>query len=225
MKQCAIWVSYLFINTFYLFFGILFINIILGLTAVCSSEVLDVMCSDFPDQYEEYRKHMREKQVKEHSKKQKELTAAANAEKNRIDLAEMAVQSALSWNINLNKARRENRKCSLDLQTFTIHVPKKQLKIETERRIGHYPVALIPGQYTDYYREYTPAELRYYPLNTVLYGPMRPNERKFDSQSEGSQSDSDSDSSSDDSRFILLFKTQHFIYCERIVFLYIVFYI
>lgn len=73
MKQCAIWVSYLFINTFYLFFGILFINIILGLTAVCSSEVLDVMCSDFPDQYEEYRKHMREKQVKEHSKKQKEF--------------------------------------------------------------------------------------------------------------------------------------------------------
>ncbi|XP_050476114.1 uncharacterized protein LOC126866512 isoform X2 [Bombus huntii] len=171
----------------------------MGLTAICSSEVLDVMCSDFPDQYEEYRKHMREKQVKEHSKKQKELTAAANAEKNRIDLAEMAVQSALSWNISLNKARRENRKCSLDLQTFTIHVPKKQQEVDSERRIGHYPVALIPGQYTDYYREYTPAELRYYPLNTVLYGPMRPNERKFDSQSEGSQSDTDSDSSSDDS--------------------------
>lgn len=182
-------------------------NLNIGLTAICSSEVLDVMCSDFPDQYEEYRKHMREKQVKEHSKKQKELTAAANAEKNRIDLAEMAVQSALSWNISLNKARRENRKCSLDLQTFTIHVPKKQQEVESERRIGHYPVALIPGQYTDYYREYTPAELRYYPLNTVLYGPMRPNERKFDSQSEGSQSDTDSDSSSDDSRYILSFET------------------
>ncbi|KAK2583365.1 hypothetical protein KPH14_009358 [Odynerus spinipes] len=171
----------------------------MGLTAVCSSEVLDVMCSDFPDQYEEYRKHMREKQVKEHSKKQKELTAAANAERNRIDLAEMAVQSALTWNISLNKSRKENRKCSLDLQTFTIHVPKKQHKLETDRKISHYPVALIPGQYTDYYREYTPAELRYYPLNTVLYGPMRPNERKFDSQSEGSQSDSDSDTSTDDS--------------------------
>ncbi|KAL2716959.1 serine-rich adhesin for platelets isoform X3 [Vespula squamosa] len=171
----------------------------MGLTAVCSSEVLDVMCSDFPDQYEEYRKHMREKQVKEHSKKQKELTAAANAERNRIDLAEMAIQSALSWNISLNKSRKENRKCSLDLQTFTIHVPKKHHKLETDRKINHYPVALIPGQYTDYYREYTPAELRYYPLNTVLYGPMRPNERKFDSQSEGSQSDSDSDTSTDDS--------------------------
>ncbi|XP_020290293.1 uncharacterized protein LOC109857909 isoform X2 [Pseudomyrmex gracilis] len=171
----------------------------MGLTAVCSSEVLDIMCSDFPDQYEEYRKHMREKQVKEHSKKQKELTAAANAERNRIDLAEMAVQSALSWNMSLNKARRENRKCCLDLQTFTIHVPKKQQKVDPEHKVGHYPVALIPGQYTDYYREYTPAELRYYPLNTVLYGPTRPNERKFDSQSEGSQSDSDSESSSDDS--------------------------
>ncbi|XP_029158377.1 uncharacterized protein LOC114930670 isoform X2 [Nylanderia fulva] len=174
----------------------------MGLTAVCSSEVLDVMCSDFPDQYEEYRKHMREKQVKEHSKKQKELTAAANAERNRIDLAEMAVQSAFAWNSNLNKARKENRKCCLDLQTFTIHVPKKQQKVEqqnVENKVGHYPVALIPGQYTDYYREYTPAELRYYPLNTVLYGPTRPNERKCDSQSEGSQSDSDSESSSDDS--------------------------
>ncbi|XP_066584181.1 fap1 adhesin isoform X3 [Prorops nasuta] len=171
----------------------------MGLTAVCSSEVLDVMCSDFPEQYEEYRKHMREKQVKEHSKRQKELTAAATAEKNRLDLAEMAVQSALSWNINLNKARSETRKCSLDLQTFTIHVPKKQQRIDTESKVSHYPVALIPGQYTDNYREYTPAELRYYPLNTVLYGPMRPNLRKLDSQSEGSQSDSDSDSSSDDS--------------------------
>ncbi|XP_044598446.1 uncharacterized protein LOC123274788 isoform X1 [Cotesia glomerata] len=171
----------------------------MGLTAICSSEVLDIMCSDFPDQYEEYRKHMREKQIKEHSKKQKELTAAANAEKNRIDLAEMAVQSALSWNVNFNKARNESRRCSLDLQTFTIHVPTKQPKINDENKISHYPVSLIPGQYTDYYREYTPAELRYYPLNTVLYGPMRPNERKFDSQSEGSQSDSDSDSSSDDS--------------------------
>ncbi|XP_011693875.1 PREDICTED: uncharacterized protein LOC105453531 isoform X2 [Wasmannia auropunctata] len=171
----------------------------MGLTAICSSEVLDVMCSDFPDQYEEYRKHMREKQVKEHSKKQKELTAAANAERNRIDLAEMAMQSAFTWNANLNKARKEQRKYCLDLQTFTIHQPQKQHKGDSEHKMGHYPVALIPGQYTDYYREYTPAELRYYPLNTVLYGPTRPNERKSDSQSEGSQSDSDSESSSDDS--------------------------
>ncbi|XP_011497278.1 PREDICTED: uncharacterized protein LOC105361725 [Ceratosolen solmsi marchali] len=171
----------------------------MGLTAVSSSEVLDIMCSDFQEQYEEYRKHMREKAAKEHSKKQKELSAAANAERNRIDLAEMAMQSALSWNTCLNKARQDSRKCSLDLQTFTVHMPKRSIKLDSAKSVSHYPVALIPGQYTDFYRDYTPAELRYYPLNTVLYGPMRPNERKFDSQSEGSQSDSDSDSSSDDS--------------------------
>ncbi|XP_014218289.1 abnormal long morphology protein 1 [Copidosoma floridanum] len=175
----------------------------MGLTAVSSSEVLDIMCSDFPEQYEEYRKHMREKAAKEHSKKQKELSAAANAERSRIDLAEMAMQSALTWNAGLNKARRDDRKCSLDLQTYTVHVPLKrssQRKLDPNRRnSNNYPVALMPGQYAEFYRDYTPAELRYYPLNTVLYGPMRPNERKFDSQSEGSQSDSDSDSSSDDS--------------------------
>ncbi|OXU22411.1 hypothetical protein TSAR_016463 [Trichomalopsis sarcophagae] len=131
----------------------------MGLTAVSSSEVLDIMCSDFPEQYEEYRKHMREKAAKEHSKKQKELSAAANAERNRIDLAEMAIQSALNWNLGLNKARRENRRCSLDLQTFTVHMPKRAIKFDPSKRGSHYPVALIPGQYTDYYREYTPAEL------------------------------------------------------------------
>jgi hypothetical protein len=134
----------------------------LGLTAISSSEVLDIMCSDFPEQYEEYRKHMREKAAKEHSKKQKELSAAANAERNRIDLAEMAMQSALSWNACLNKARQDSRKCSLDLQTFTIHMPKRPIKQDSIKSISHYPVALIPGQYTGYYREYTPAELRYW---------------------------------------------------------------
>lgn len=42
-----------------------------GITAVCSSEVLDIMCSDFPDKYEEFRKYMRDKQMKELSFKQK----------------------------------------------------------------------------------------------------------------------------------------------------------
>lgn len=45
--------------------------VFLGITAVCSAEVLDIMCSDFPEKYEELRKHMREKQMKELSFKQK----------------------------------------------------------------------------------------------------------------------------------------------------------
>lgn len=46
---------------------------------------------------------------------------------------------------------------------------------------------------------YTPDELRYYPLDTVLYGPMKPNER-LGGGSDGSQTDTDDSSSSDDSR-------------------------
>lgn len=48
---------------------------------------------------------------------------------------------------------------------------------------------------------YTPQELRYFPINTVLYGPMRPNERQvLGGGSDGSQSESEDSSSSDDSR-------------------------
>lgn len=43
----------------------------LGLTAVSSAEVLDVMFADFPEKYEEFRKHIREKQARELSSKQK----------------------------------------------------------------------------------------------------------------------------------------------------------
>ena len=42
-----------------------------GLTAVNSSEILDIMYSDFQDKYEEYRRVMRERQAKEFTTKQK----------------------------------------------------------------------------------------------------------------------------------------------------------
>ena len=127
-----------------------------------SAEVLDIMCTDFPEQYEEYRKFIRERAIKEHSKKQKELLLAANAERNRMDLAEMAMHSTINYNSGLNKARLDSRKCSLDLQTFTVHVPKRPNRFDPARRSNNvYPCALIPGQYAEYYREYTPAELRF----------------------------------------------------------------
>jgi hypothetical protein len=53
----------------------------------------------------------------------------------------------------------------------------------------------------DLFYSYTPTELRYFPLNTVLYGPMKPNERQEPGAgSDDSQSDSEDSSSSDDSR-------------------------
>ena len=45
------------------------------------------------------------------------------------------------------------------------------MKVVQGEKIGHYPVALIPGQFTDHYQSYTAQELAYLPLNTALKAP------------------------------------------------------
>lgn len=39
----------------------------------------------------------------------------------------------------------------MDLQTFTIHYPKGKVKQINKPPVGNYPIALVPGQFTDYY--------------------------------------------------------------------------
>lgn len=73
----------------------------LGLTAVNSADILDIMYSDFQPKYEEYCKHQRDRQAKDLTNKQKALTLAVSQEKN--NLTEQAVQSAASWNSTFNK--------------------------------------------------------------------------------------------------------------------------
>ncbi|XP_069686855.1 serine-rich adhesin for platelets-like isoform X2 [Periplaneta americana] len=175
----------------------------MGLTAVNSTEILDIMYADFQEKYEEYRRFIRERQAKEFSTKQKAISSAASVEKNKLDYKDKAVRSAATWNSTFNRARRDERRCCFDLQSFTIHYPRNKIVKSLPKdpiKLGHYPLSLIPGQYTDFYKSYTPTELRYFPLNTVLYGPMKPNERHDPGAiSDGSQSDSDDTSSSDDS--------------------------
>ncbi|XP_046666386.1 LOW QUALITY PROTEIN: titin [Homalodisca vitripennis] len=164
----------------------------LGLTAVSSSEVLDIMFQDFQEQYEELRKHMREKQARELINKQKGIKRKKfELSLSKSDLKEQAIQSAVSWNSQLNRSRSESRRCHLDLQTWTIQYPRSRGSKMTRPtpRLGNYPVALIPGQYADFYKRYTAQELRYWPVNTVLYGPLQPNERHSTGGSDGSQSE------------------------------------
>ncbi|CAH1388520.1 unnamed protein product [Nezara viridula] len=173
----------------------------LGLTAVSSAEILDIMFQDFPDKYEEFRKYVREKQAKEASFKQKAVFASLKQDKSKGEPREQALEAVAMWNSNLNRERREDRRCALDLQTFTVHYPK-QLRDRMSRPVpkaGLYPVSLIPGQFSDAYKVYTPTELMYFPLNTVMYGPLKPNERQPMNPSDGSGSDSSSSSTSDDS--------------------------
>ncbi|XP_059481865.1 uncharacterized protein LOC132200426 isoform X2 [Neocloeon triangulifer] len=168
----------------------------LGLTAVLSAEVLDIMSADYHEKYEEYKRAVRERIAKEMQNK-----AKVSAFK-PMDAKTRAMQSAAKWNASFNKERREERRCCCDLQTMTFQFPEQKRKtvMNNEKPApGVYPVALIPGQYTDYYKNYTPTELKYLPINTVMYGPLRPNEQLEERMSEASQSDSEGSSSSDDS--------------------------
>ncbi|XP_073979784.1 uncharacterized protein isoform X2 [Rhodnius prolixus] len=173
----------------------------LGLTAVSSAEVLDIMFHDFPDKYEEFRKYVREKQAQEVSCKQKAL-ASLRRDGSKIEPREQALEAVAAWNANLNRERKEERRCALDLQTFTIHYPKSDRESMTRPvpKVGLYPIALIPGQFCDYYKQYTPTELMYFPLNTVLYGPLKPNQRhQGNGSDDGSGTDSDTSSSDESS--------------------------
>ena len=129
-------------------------------------------------------------------------------ERNKMhDVIRKAIKSVTEYNSQLNQERKEERKAFMDLQTYTIHFPvglgreNKGLKHARKKLPGKYPVALIQGQYQDWYMKYAPQELKYFPLNTVLYGPLNdPSKLPPLLQSDGSQSDSDEDSNlSDDS--------------------------
>ena len=57
------------------------------------------------------------------------------------------------------------------MQTFSIHYPqtgKGKMKVIPKPTLGHFPVALIPGQFTDHYRTYSSNQLKYMPLNTAI---------------------------------------------------------
>lgn len=77
----------------------------LGLTAVYASEVLDIMCNDYPDKYEEYKRFQREKHYMDRQKYLRTAAAAAAAE--GVDRSQLqkdrAIESASSWNAMMNK--------------------------------------------------------------------------------------------------------------------------
>lgn len=74
----------------------------LGLTAVLASDVLDIMHNDFYDKYEEYKRYLREKHIRDLAAKQKAMQAEA-VEKN-LSAREHAIRAASLWNINFNKS-------------------------------------------------------------------------------------------------------------------------
>lgn len=151
----------------------------LGLTALRSDEVIDLMIKEYPAKHAEYSVILQEKErqritdhYKEYSQMQQQNTQKVEASK-VPEYIKKAAKKAAEFNSNLNRERMEERRAYFDLQTHVIQVPQGKYRVlPTERtKVSSYPVALIPGQFQEYYKRYSPDELRYLPLNTALYEP------------------------------------------------------
>ncbi|XP_036727249.1 PHD finger protein 10 isoform X5 [Balaenoptera musculus] len=170
-----------------------------GLTALRSDEVIDLMIKEYPAKHAEYSVILQEKErqritdhYKEYSQLQQQNTQKVEASK-VPEYIKKAAKKAAEFNSNLNRERMEERRAYFDLQTHVIQVPQGKYKVlPTERtKVSSYPVALIPGQFQEYYKRYSPDELRYLPLNTALYEPP------LDPELPALDSDGDSDDAED----------------------------
>ncbi|XP_022376659.1 PHD finger protein 10 isoform X2 [Lutra lutra] len=171
----------------------------LGLTALRSDEVIDLMIKEYPAKHAEYSVILQEKErqritdhYKEYSQMQQQNTQKVEASK-VPEYIKKAAKKAAEFNSNLNRERMEERRAYFDLQTHVIQVPQGKYRVlPTERtKVSSYPVALIPGQFQEYYKRYSPDELRYLPLNTALYEPP------LDPELPALDSDGDSDDAED----------------------------
>lgn len=73
----------------------------LGLTAVVLQEILDIMCNDYPEKYEEYTRYQREKRFLEFSRRQKLLRF--DQENKGQHQKDKAIETAAAWNATFNK--------------------------------------------------------------------------------------------------------------------------
>lgn len=187
----------------------------LGLSALRCEEVYDLMLRDYPEKYQEYSAVLHERERQIINEKHKGYEAPPKLEKSKMaDYVKKAMKSASEFNSQFQKERREDRRAYFDLQTMVIHYPAhKYKKMDPEfSKVTAYPVSLIPGQYQEYYRKYKPNELKYFPLNTAIYGPPKrivnplvkvtsgeSDDDVDDSQEDQADSGSDADSNDNDS--------------------------
>ncbi|KAI4830986.1 hypothetical protein KUCAC02_002587 [Chaenocephalus aceratus] len=135
----------------------------LGLTALRSDE---------GDRSDDKGERERQRIAKEYSQMQTQNPQKVEASK-VPEYIKKAAKKAAEFNSNFNRERMEERRAYFDLQTHIIQVPQGRFKVLAPEmtKAGPYPVALIPGQFQEYYKRYSPNELRYLPMNTALFEP------------------------------------------------------
>jgi BRG1-associated factor 45A len=162
----------------------------LGLTALNLNDILDLMVNDYADKYSEFNDYLNELKMKrwKDALKAKHQTMAMRQrllqqDTNAVSMENLianTIKSAALYNSQLQKEKKSERLSFFDNQTMRIQEPQlrhhfilKQLKryddddIITTNSKGPYPVALLTGQYQNYYKTYTPDELKHLPVNTI----------------------------------------------------------
>ncbi|VDO49600.1 unnamed protein product [Haemonchus placei] len=145
------------------------------LCAMRSVEIHDLMASEYPAIYQVRSLQSQRTSLYPYYHNKFSSTTKfqiKNDSKKMAELREKAIKSAAEFNRELQSAKKLERQHYWDVQTSIIQsatnkwkkVPAKYTKPDP------YPVALIHGQYQNYYRKFTSAELRRLPLGSVLDG-------------------------------------------------------
>ncbi|KAK0413520.1 hypothetical protein QR680_006851 [Steinernema hermaphroditum] len=137
-------------------------HLLSNITALKSADVHDLMAQEYPEQHAKYQKVVVDRRRREQR----------NALTNKVDkrpLAERmkeAVQEAASYNKEFNTWRAPGY---MDIQTMVCQYPKNKFYVMPKEKTkpSAYPCALIHGQYSEYYKRISPAQLKKIPFGTV----------------------------------------------------------
>lgn len=154
-------------------------QVTLGLTAVRSCDVCEMMMKEYPDKFNEFNEIMQER---EKQRLKNQYAEYANTNSLSVEKAQMPafrqkiIKQVSKFNARLNKQRKEDFNAYYDEHTNVIQYPtNKMRKLDPNlTRPSLYPCALIPGQFQEYCKRYSRSELMYLPVKTSLYGPPPP---------------------------------------------------
>ena len=142
--------------------------------ALNTDDVRQVMIDHFPSRYQEYVKILHKKERQQainKAKKNKKMMSIR-----QTNALKKAMKDSSEYNSILLQQRKEERASYYDMQTQLIHIPaRRNRKMPAHMTIpSKYPVALLPGQYQDYYYPYSSNELNQFPFSSVVSFPQPP---------------------------------------------------
>lgn len=132
------------------------------------------MIDHFPSSYQQYVAALHKKERQQAiNKAKKNIKMMSIRQTNAL---KKAMKDSSEYNSILLQQRKEERASYYDMQTQLIHIPsRRNRKMPAHATVpSKYPVALLPGQYQDYYFPYNSKELYQFPLNSIVSFPPPP---------------------------------------------------